>query len=208
MRGINSGVVIDACVLANHGVCDLLLRLAESPRLHRPRWSEHILEETNRTRVTRLSRPAPLADHWGKEVAKHFPEALIEEAACLDPLLVNHPKDRHVLATAIRSGASTIVTFNLKDFSPASLSPWNIRAVHPSDFLISMHAFNPDQVLMRIAEMAGDRIMTGEMRLSKLNGSVPDFIEHIAKSAGERHTSPHQLFGFRSSWKKTGTPGR
>jgi hypothetical protein len=27
-------VVLDACVLANFGVCDLLLRLAERPRLY------------------------------------------------------------------------------------------------------------------------------------------------------------------------------
>jgi hypothetical protein len=30
-------VVLDACVLANFGVCDLLLRLAERPRLYLPR---------------------------------------------------------------------------------------------------------------------------------------------------------------------------
>lgn len=33
-------VVLDACVLANHGVCNLLLKLAEKPRLYRPCWSE------------------------------------------------------------------------------------------------------------------------------------------------------------------------
>lgn len=26
----------------------------------------------------------------------------------------NHPKDRHVLAAAVRTGAQTIVTFNIK----------------------------------------------------------------------------------------------
>jgi hypothetical protein len=36
-------VVLDACVLANFGVCDLLLRLAERPRLYLPRWSEELL---------------------------------------------------------------------------------------------------------------------------------------------------------------------
>ena len=37
--------VIDANVLANFGVCDLLLRLAEPPRLFAPCWSEAILTE-------------------------------------------------------------------------------------------------------------------------------------------------------------------
>jgi hypothetical protein len=185
MRGVNHGVVIDACVLANHGVCDLLLRLAESPRLYCPRWSVRILEETNRTQVKRLNWPATLAEHWGKEVARHFPEALVEEAACLDPLLVNHPKDRHVLASAIRSGSATIVTFNLKDFSPAAVSPWDIRAVHPSEFLIKLYDVNPNLVLARVAEMAADRDQTTEVLFSKLNASVPGFVKHITKSLEE-----------------------
>lgn len=38
-------VVIDACVLADFGVCDLFLRLAEKPRLFLPQWSEELLDE-------------------------------------------------------------------------------------------------------------------------------------------------------------------
>ena len=38
-------VVLDACVLANFGVCDLLLRLAERPRLFLPCWSKEVLDE-------------------------------------------------------------------------------------------------------------------------------------------------------------------
>lgn len=36
-------IVIDACVLANIAVCDLLLRLAEKPRLLIPKWSREIM---------------------------------------------------------------------------------------------------------------------------------------------------------------------
>jgi hypothetical protein len=43
MRADFDGVLIDACVLANHGVCDLLLRLAERPRLFVPHWTAKIL---------------------------------------------------------------------------------------------------------------------------------------------------------------------
>ncbi len=52
----NFSVVIDACVLANFAVCDLLLRLAERPTLYQPRWSETILAETRRTHEDKL--------HW------------------------------------------------------------------------------------------------------------------------------------------------
>ena len=36
-------VLLDACVMANQGVCDLLLSLAERPRLFVPHWSAQIM---------------------------------------------------------------------------------------------------------------------------------------------------------------------
>ncbi len=51
--------------------------------------------------------------------------------------------DRHVVAAAIHSGASLIVTFNLKDFPPERLKPYNLTAQHPDDFifdLLDLHA--------------------------------------------------------------------
>ena len=44
--------------------------------------------------------------------------------------MTNHPKDRHVLATAVRTGAQTIVTFNLKDFPEAALPSSNCFHSH------------------------------------------------------------------------------
>ena len=39
-------VVLDACVLVNYSLCDLLLRLAEVPPIFEPKWSEKIMAET------------------------------------------------------------------------------------------------------------------------------------------------------------------
>ena len=66
-------VVLDACVLANFGVCDLLLRLAEPPRLYLPVWSARILDETHRTHTTKLKKPWPaeLADNFLKSKSSH-----------------------------------------------------------------------------------------------------------------------------------------
>jgi hypothetical protein len=38
-------VVLDACVLAGAGLRDTLLRLAETPGLYVPRWSDDIISE-------------------------------------------------------------------------------------------------------------------------------------------------------------------
>jgi len=47
-------ISMDACVLANFGVCDLLLRLSERPRLIVPHWSADVLAETQGLRKAPL----------------------------------------------------------------------------------------------------------------------------------------------------------
>lgn len=184
MKGANYKVVLDACVLANHGVCDLFLRLAERPRLYTPVWSDRILDETTRTHREKLDWPEELADHWQAEVRRAFPEALIEETPCLEPALTNDPKDRHVLATAIRAGATTIVTFNLRHFPPDALGPWQVQAVHPADYSITLYTIGPDVVAAKLADMARDRNLSTAAWLAKLSLSIPAFCSHVADSLG------------------------
>jgi hypothetical protein len=45
--------------------------------------------------------------------------------------MTNHPKDRHVLAAAVRCTAEVIVTHNLKDFPRTALEPYSITAMGP-----------------------------------------------------------------------------
>lgn len=47
-------VCLDADVLANYGVSDLLFRLAEKPRIYTPVFSRMILAEVRRTHVEKL----------------------------------------------------------------------------------------------------------------------------------------------------------
>ena len=54
--------------------------------------------------------------------------------------------DRHVVAAAIHSGASLIVTFNLKDFPPEQLTRYNLAAQHPDDFIFDLFDLHPGQV--------------------------------------------------------------
>ena len=128
-------VVLDACVSANHLVCDTL-RLAEQPRLYEPGRSEEILSETLRTLEYKLGWPRSLVTFFGSEVRGNFPEALVDGYQRWIPKMTNDPKDRHVTAVAIASDSPTIVTFNLRHFKPADLAPWYVTAVHPQQFLI------------------------------------------------------------------------
>jgi hypothetical protein len=57
------------------------------------------------------------------------------------------PDDRHVLAAAIRCGASVIVTFNQADFPRAALEPFGIEAQHPDQFAEFLFDLDPAAVV-------------------------------------------------------------
>lgn len=179
-------VLLDACVLANAGLCDLFLRLAEPPRLYLPAWSAEILDEVKRTQTTKLKRPYPpeLADYWRKEITRAFPEAEVKGHAKLVPLMTNHEKDRHVLAAAVKGGASLIVTFNLKDFADADLQPWEITASHPQDYLLALHSMNPGVVVAKLAAIAQDDGRDLQDVILHLGKSVPAFASRILETLG------------------------
>jgi hypothetical protein len=91
----------------------------------RAKWSSDVHEEwirnllKNRPDLTRekLERTRQLMD-------KAAPDALVTGYQHLIPgLLLPDKDDRHVLAAAIRCGASLIVTCNLEDFPAEALSP-------------------------------------------------------------------------------------
>jgi hypothetical protein len=50
-------------------------------------------------------------------------------------LALPDPNDLHVLAAAIHSHSSAIITTNLKDFPAPALTPFGIEAQHPDDFI-------------------------------------------------------------------------
>lgn len=66
--------------------------------------------------------------------------------ALIDGLELPDPDDRHVLAAAIRTRASVIVTFNLKDFPNEVLEPFGIEAQHPDEFLTHLLDLAPGGV--------------------------------------------------------------
>lgn len=143
-------VFLDACVLLPMPTCDLLLRIADAKE-YRPLWSPEILDEVERNLQASLDRTAEQAKRRVEGMRRHFPDAEVFGYGSLVPQMTNHPKDRHVLAAAVRANADLIVTFNLKDFPQSALAPYDLRAVHPDDFLCNQFHLNPPKI-KRIAE--------------------------------------------------------
>src|ERR1022692_4290909 len=64
-----------------------------------------------------------------------FPDALVTGYEPLIGEMANDPKDRHVLAAAVRGGAEVLVTENLRDFPPAAVRSYGIQVVSQDAYL-------------------------------------------------------------------------
>lgn len=141
-------VVYDACVLYPAPLRDLLMHLALTD-LYRAKWTPMIHDEwirnvlKNRADLTRehLERTRTLMDAHVRDCLVEGYEYLIEQLELPDP------DDRHVLAAAVRSSSSVIVTFNLKDFPASRLEQYGIEAQHPDEFLANLIDLDPSKVL-------------------------------------------------------------
>lgn len=175
----NSKVFLDSCVLANIGVCDLLLRLAEHPRQFLPIWSERVLDEVFHTHTGKLNWPEDLAASFRQALLDHFPEAISSDYEHLIPAMTNQEKDRHVLAAAVHASAEVILTFNLKDFPPHALAPWSIRVLHPQDYLQMLYETDDVEVISRITAIATRRGEDPQDVLVRLGRALPTFARRL-----------------------------
>ena len=118
---------LDASVMYPAPLRDFLMVLAVN-ELFNARWSQQVHQEwleavlRNRPDLTRsqLERTQQLMN-------SHIADALVDSFEHLiNGLSLPDPDDRHVLAAAIKSNTTVIVTCNLKDFPQRVLSPLQI----------------------------------------------------------------------------------
>jgi len=57
--------------------------------------------------------------------------------------MTNDPKDRHVLAAAVRANAEVLVTFNTRDFPEPALKSYDVTVIHPDEFLLDQLDLHP-----------------------------------------------------------------
>jgi len=144
----------DANVLYPAPLRDLLVYMALAD-LYQAKWTETIHDEwirnvlKNRPDLTRaqLERTKGLMD-------KNVLDSLVYGYEHLIPSLkLPDPNDRHVLAAAIHSKASIIVTYNLKDFPGKVLDKYDIEAQHPDNFLVHIIDTSPETACAAIKKL-------------------------------------------------------
>lgn len=95
--------------------------------------------------------------------------------------MTNDPKDRHVLAAAVRANAPVIVTYNKRHFPLDATLPWGVEAVGPSSFLEQIYAVAPSIVIDRIRQQAADLERGLPEQLGVLAKAVPSFVEILRR---------------------------
>jgi len=86
-----------------------------------------------------------------------IPDAIVTDyEPQVDRLDLPDPDDRHVLAAAINSGATSIVTANLADFPPDVLSRHRIEALAPDEFVLRLVHQDLDAVVEVVDRQAAD----------------------------------------------------
>lgn len=122
----------------------LIVELAQT-KLFRARWSEHVHDEWTRN----LLRNRPDLSAMGLDRTRRAMDTAVLDclvtgyAGLIENLTLPDPDDRHVLAAAIIGRASCIVPFNLMHFPSNYLESFNLRAVHPGDFLLDTESMDP-----------------------------------------------------------------
>jgi predicted nucleic acid-binding protein len=177
----NFPVVLDACVLYPAVLRDTLLRAAERD-LYLPYWSDAILAEMHRNLVADGRLGAERAAYLVAEMTRAFPDAAVTGYEPLVPAMRNDPKDRHVLAAAVKARAQVIVTANLRDFPAAALDGYDVEAKHPDQFLLDLLSIDPRAVAHLIREQLADVRAAGatmDRLLAALTRHAPDFVEAL-----------------------------
>lgn len=174
-------VLLDANVILPASLRDTLLRAAEK-ELFQVRWSKDILEEVQRNLIKLGESTESQAIRLANIMNRAFPSAIVQTYQHLIPSLTNDPKDRHVLAAAIVCHAETIVTYNLKDFPLAALTPFHLTAIHPDQLLLDLffhHSEPMAQIIIAQAAFLRKPSRTLQEILAALATHVPRFAQAI-----------------------------
>ena len=150
VAGTPERAFLDANVIRGQLTNDILLSLADHD-VFDPRWSQRVLDEMRRNRPDGVTDQR--IDHRIAQMNKAFPTAMTTGFEALEPEMPADEKDKHVLAAAVHSGSSVLVTDNLKDFHPASDGPHAMRLNSLSGFLSRKLEEQPGRVLSGLRDM-------------------------------------------------------
>jgi predicted nucleic acid-binding protein len=171
--------VLDTNVIYPIEIRDLLFWFAYYD-MFTPKWSEHIFDEWKDV-MTRKGVSVEEATKRTERANTAFPDALVKNySGLIDSLELPDPKDRHVLAAAIKTNANVIVTNNIKDFPKEYLASFGLTAKTADDFLTDIIDLNPEQAVKAFKELV----------LNRRNPDLDEFqVLNILRNRGLKNTA-------------------
>lgn len=85
---------------------------------------------------------------------QNFPDAEITDHESLIDAMTCDLTDRHVLAAAVKAGASVLVTANRSDFPLQSTQPYGVEVTSPDDLLLDLLDAAPTLVIRTLSRQA------------------------------------------------------
>lgn len=173
---------LDANVVLRNGLRDFLLSVA-SAGAWLPVWSDAIHGEWVRNRAEVCGDPQSVLDYARNQMEDAFPGSNMPP----DPDVLRdvlslcasdaERKDAHVVMTAIVADASTIVTFNDRDFPGRILSCYGLRAERPDVFCERIFPARAAQFVAGAREQRA--------RLKKPARDPDDYLRHLKRCLGD-----------------------
>lgn len=159
---------LDANVVYKSHVRDLILRCAETDTF-KVYWSPHIEQEvaralTDKVELARIQRLFAI-------MQQAFPDSVvIGYESFVESIALPDPKDRHVVAAAMRAHCDVIVTENVKDFPDEELAKYDLEAQHPDIFLLHHYTLEPQKTVRVI-----------QLHIRDMNNPPVDFAGYIER---------------------------
>ena len=178
--------LLDTPVLFPAALRDTLLRVARL-YLFEPKWSAETLDDLARNLVRTGRMTEEAFDRLLASLLAFFPAATVVDYSGFQTIVTNHPKDRHVLAAAIASKADVIVIPNLRDFGSDALSPYDIRAISPDDFLLELLDRNAEKV-QTVIDLQWRELRRPPMSREQVLDSLAKVVPRFAQAMREHPT--------------------
>ena len=148
---------IDSCILYSMGIRSFIMWLSIN-KVFQPIWSETIHQEWILALSKNKNSPYKIDPTILLNIKRlmnyHSPHSTITDYEDISyNLSLPDKNDSHVLAAAIKSNSQFIVTFNLRDFPTSYIEQFNIKIIHPDDFLVLIYKNNKNDFIKSFEQM-------------------------------------------------------
>lgn len=141
--------------------------------------------EVGKALRTKLRRSSSEVAWRKRQMISAFPEAMVPVPTELLRAVECIPDadDRHVLATAVRAHANTIVTQNTKHFPKTCLEKFGVLCQTADDFLVHLYHLSPQVILDKLDDQGAGISQNRAYVIASLKPATAEFCKLVEAHA-------------------------